>query len=76
MIQAARVDPNGMVRFMRGLGRRHAGMPQVVSYLSTHPHNSERVAMLEQLASEARYAPVPLMPASAWARTREACKDA
>lgn len=76
MIQAARVDPNGMVSFMRGLGRRHRGMPQFVSYLSTHPNNSERVAMLEQLALDARYNPLPLMPAAAWARTREACKDA
>jgi predicted Zn-dependent protease len=62
-----------MVSFMRGLDKRHGGMPQFVSYLSTHPQNSERVAMLEQLAGQAAYTPLPLMSAATWARTREAC---
>ena len=76
LIQAARVDPRGMVDFMSGLGRRSAGAPMVASYLSTHPNTGDRVARLEALAAEAHYPPLPLLPPDEWSRVKDACRGA
>ena len=74
LIQAARIDPAGMVSFMRTLDRRRAGGPRLVSYLSTHPHTADRVATLEALAAGARYQPEPLLSPGEWAGIGGVCE--
>jgi predicted Zn-dependent protease len=63
-----------MVEFMRGLGRRDPDAPQIVSYLSTHPHTAERVARLEAQVGRVGYQPVPLMTAAEWRRVTRVCR--
>ena len=73
MIQAAKIDPKGMVDFMRKLAQRDKDLPRVASYLSTHPLTTDRAARLERLAAEARYTPVPLLSPDLWTRVKRAC---
>lgn len=73
MLQAARVDPSGMVAFMRTLEARHQSAPRLVSYLSSHPRTADRVAALEALARQASYEPKPLLDSATWQRIGNMC---
>jgi Zn-dependent protease with chaperone function len=55
LLQSARVDPRGLIRFLSSLESE-----AVPAYLSTHPATPERIRALERLAAQSRYAPVPL----------------
>jgi beta-barrel assembly-enhancing protease len=73
LMEAAGIDPNGMVEVMRSLEKLNDDAPRFVSYLSSHPQTQERVAALEALARESRVVPTPLMDAATWQHVRRAC---
>ena len=73
LIAAARVDPAGMLTFMRTLDKEDASAPRLVSYLSSHPHTQDRVAQLESLAAQVRVESRPLMDSPSWQRVRRLC---
>jgi len=67
MLQRARVDPQGMIRFFDNLEAGAAQMPRLAQYLSTHPRTEDRLERLRRLASQGRYSPAPLLPGQDWA---------
>lgn len=73
LIHAARVDPNGMVGFLRRLNRERPGALLDQTYLSTHPLTAERIRQMEGLAREARYTPVDLLPGFPWREIGRRC---
>jgi beta-barrel assembly-enhancing protease len=73
LLEAARVDPAGMVSFMRALEARHEDAPRFIGYLSTHPHAADRVNALEALAAAGRGQWRPVLDAKGWRRVREVC---
>jgi Zn-dependent protease with chaperone function len=75
LLAAARVDPSGMVAFMRTLEARHEDAPRVVGYLSTHPHTANRVKALEALEPRGRGEWKPVLSKQAWERVRGVCAD-
>ena len=74
LIQAAQIDPRGTVEIMRTLETKAMNVPRFATYLSSHPHTTDRVAELERLASQANYEPRPLLDAATWARVQSACR--
>lgn len=73
LLAAARVDPSGMVSFMKTLGGEDRNAPRLVSYLSSHPHTADRVAQLDSLARHTRVDATPIMDAARWDRVRRIC---
>jgi len=73
LIQAARVDPNGMVSFLRRLSREGSGAPRGRAYLSTHPLTAERIKHMERMAAGAHYTPVALLPEYPWSEIGRNC---
>ncbi|MGQ0550078.1 MAG: M48 family metallopeptidase [Armatimonadota bacterium] len=73
MVQAARIDPQGMVAAYAGLQRAAEKMGEPPAYLSSHPSTAGRLAHLRRMASEARYTPITLLPGVRWAQVREMC---
>lgn len=73
MIQAARIDPNGMVA-MYELLQRETGRVEPPPYLSSHPRTADRLEQLKRQASGARYAPIRLLPGIRWTDFRAMCK--
>ncbi len=76
LLQAARIDSNGMIGFLRRLNRDGAAASQVASYLSTHPLTTERIKQMELMAAGARYTPVPLLPGYPWREIGMRCTAA
>jgi beta-barrel assembly-enhancing protease len=73
LLEAAHVDPAGMVAFMRTLETRHGGGARLVSYLSSHPRTADRVAALEGAATRGRAKSRPVLDGAAWDRVRAMC---
>ena len=73
MLQAAQVDPAGMVAFMRTLDKDDGTPPRFVSYLSSHPHTKDRVAVLAEMAAAMHVESRPVLDSAAWRRVREMC---
>lgn len=73
LIQAARVDPNGMVSFLRRLSREESDAPHSRAYLSTHPLTAERIKQMERMAAGAHYTPVALLPGYPWREIGRKC---
>lgn len=73
MLEAAQVDPSGMVDFMRSLGKEDKAAPRFVRYLSSHPQTKDRVAVLAEMASSMRLEPRPVLDSAAWQRVRSMC---
>lgn len=73
LIQKARIDPRGMIRFFRSLQEQSGDLPKAARYVSTHPPSAERAEKLEQLAGQARYQPVRLLAGEAWGEIARAC---
>lgn len=73
LLEKADVDVRAMASFMRTLERRQAGVPGVLSYLSTHPVTSDRVAVLESLAAQSRVKARPLLDSATWDRVQRGC---
>lgn len=70
---AARIDPRGMIEFFRKLRDQQkqsaagVAVEGQLSFLSTHPATTERIARLQarwqQLAADGRFEPLPIAPA-------------
>ena len=72
-VQAARIDPMGMIRFLNKLHDESGDMPGAMQYLSTHPQTRDRIEQLSRLAAQAAYTPVPLLPDYEWAEIGKLC---
>ena len=75
MVQAARIDPQGMVAAYSGLQQMAEKRGEPPIYLSSHPRTAERLAQLKRMAAEARYTPIRLLPDVRWAKIREMCRQ-
>lgn len=74
MLQAAHVDPRGMVDFFNTLAAEGSEAPRLVTYLSTHPQTADRIAQLQRLVPRQGGTPTePLVPDYLWAQAGEAC---
>lgn len=73
MLQAARIDPAGMIDVFLVLKKEAGDMPRALTYLSNHPHTDDRIADLRRMAAQARYTPVPLLPEYPWAEMGKIC---
>jgi Zn-dependent protease with chaperone function len=74
MLQAARVDPQGMVRFFEALAKADRQPAMLLKYLSTHPSPIDRIERLEELAAATSAPPVPLLPGTDWDEVRTLCE--
>jgi len=73
LLQAARIDPMGMVRFFETL-QQHTGSEDLPAYLSTHPNTDERLADMKTLASAMSVPSAPLLPNVTWNEVRNLCR--
>lgn len=73
MLQAAHVDPRGMVDVFRTLQRESENLPSGPPYLQSHPPIGTRIETLERLAARAQYVPVPLLPGYPWREIDNVC---
>jgi predicted Zn-dependent protease len=69
MLRAARIAPDGMIRFFAELEREGKDLPAVVAYLSTHPRNAARLEALERQAAEPGAEPVVPLDRAGWPPT-------
>jgi predicted Zn-dependent protease len=74
MLQAARIDPSGLIGFFRRLAQEEQSGPRIPAYLSTHPQTADRIQRLERLATQAHYTPVKLLPGYPWEEMKEVCR--
>lgn len=74
-LQAAHVDPQGLVAFFETLQEEGTDAPRLLSYLSTHPDTEARIAAIEARIGASRDVspPEPLLPDVDWAAVRTAC---
>lgn len=73
LIQAAGIDPQGMINIYLTLQAEGQRVPGLIAYLSTHPRIEDRITMLQGLAAQARDAPTPLLPGMRWKEITAAC---
>jgi predicted Zn-dependent protease len=73
LIQAAHVDPAGMVDFFGTLAGRDSSNPRIIAYLSSHPQTDQRQNEMRRLSESATYAPQPFESAHHWNVIRHAC---
>lgn len=74
VLQAARIDPRGLVEFFEMLEAEGTDVPGLLSYLSTHPNPRARIEMIEALiASEEDNPPPALLPEVDWEAARGGC---
>jgi Zn-dependent protease with chaperone function len=73
LLQAARIDPAGMVRFFETL-KKHTGGAEIPAYLSTHPETDERLADMKALAAQLSVQPEPLLAGVKWDEVKRLCR--
>ena len=73
MLQAARIDPAGMIDFFLTAKKETGDLPKAFTYLSTHPHTDDRIEALKRQAAQARYTPVRLLPNYPWGEIGKIC---
>ena len=76
MVQAAQIDPMGIVRLLRRLDENSGPRSPSLGYLSTHPLTQDRTNRLRQLADQSPYTPVLLLPDYAWQDIEKICRPA
>jgi predicted Zn-dependent protease len=76
MLQAAAVDPEGMLAFFRALPQVEGAAPAAARYLSTHPAPGDRLQALATLAATRPRPPVKLLPGYDWADVKKVCRRA
>jgi predicted Zn-dependent protease len=74
LLNAAHVDPAGMISFMRTLETRYESAPRLASYLSSHPRTADRIAALAALAERDKYPTTPLLDSASWQKVRAVCR--
>jgi Zn-dependent protease with chaperone function len=73
MLQAAAVDPEGMLAFFRTVQALEGAAPAAARYLSTHPAPAERLHALRALAGHRGRRPAKLLPAYDWGDIKKIC---
>lgn len=73
-IEAARLDPLGMVDLLKTLDQEAGDLPGSVKYLSTHPPTKDRITRMEEMARDARYTPRKLPVRGKWPPSLESCR--
>jgi len=73
LLQAARIDPAGMVRFFETL-KKHTGDAGLPAYLSTHPDTEQRLAEMKALAKAVPVRSEPLLADVQWDEVRKLCR--
>ncbi|HET9949112.1 MAG TPA: M48 family metallopeptidase, partial [Longimicrobiales bacterium] len=73
MLAAARVAPDGMLRFFERLAEEDAEAAEALGWLSTHPASRERLEALRTLAEAEPYEAEPVLPGFEWSRMRAPC---
>lgn len=73
MLEAARVDPGGLIQMLEKLEQVQGDAPSPLQYLSNHPLTATRIAELKELAADSNQETVPLLPNTDWSRMRAAC---
>lgn len=73
LLQAARINPMGMVRFFKTL-QQHTGNADLPAYLSTHPNTDERLAEMTTLAAAMPVQAEPLRADVNWDQVRHLCR--
>jgi Zn-dependent protease with chaperone function len=74
MLQAARVDPRGMVQFFEALAKADRQPAMLLKHLSTHPSPVDRIERLKELAAATSAPPIPLLPGTDWDDVRTLCE--
>ena len=72
MLQAARIDPAGLIDFLSTMDT--GGASQYLRYLSTHPETSNRIREIRRLAGQMEYTPRKLVPGYQWMAVRQKCE--
>jgi len=75
LLQAARIDPGGMVRFFETL-KKQTGDSGLPAYLSTHPDTEQRLAEMKAMATgtDLKSVPLPLLTNVKWDEVRTLCR--
>ena len=73
LLRAARVDPSGAGSFMRRLEENRGSAPRFATYLSSHPHTTQRAAELDALAGKGSDDWTPLMDEQSWRLVQGGC---
>jgi Zn-dependent protease with chaperone function len=72
-MEAAGIDPRGMVTFFETLQRTEGDLAGKLGYLSTHPSTTERIARLRAAMAPAATGAAPLLSPEGWAQLRAIC---
>jgi predicted Zn-dependent protease len=76
LLQAAGIDPAGMISFFEKMSARDAGRSDAVTrYLRTHPTTGERIATLRALAAAVPKPERRLLPDDDWDAVKDACGE-
>jgi predicted Zn-dependent protease len=76
LLQAAAVDPAGMLAFFRAMEGTDARAGVAARYLSTHPPAADRRQVLAALAAAPSPPPVKLLPGYDWSDVKKICSPA
>jgi Zn-dependent protease with chaperone function len=75
MLLEARVDPSGLIAFLSALEKEEKGMPEIFSYLSTHPETGDRIAALRRASRRHRGGFVTPLDAHTWRDVKNICSS-
>ncbi|HET7339835.1 MAG TPA: M48 family metallopeptidase [Methylomirabilota bacterium] len=73
LLQAASVDPAGMLAFFRAMEQGEGTPGAAARYLSTHPPSADRLQTLTALAAAGRRPTVKLLPDYDWSDVKKIC---
>ena len=74
LLQAAGIDPSGMIAFYRTMEGKQSGRPNALSSLSTHPDTGDRIANLVTLAGQPPLHSATLLSGEDWNDARSICQ--
>src|SRR5262249_44253562 len=75
MLQAAGVDPAGMLAFFRAMERLEGTQPALAKYVSTHPASAERLQTLTPAAAARPRPRRKLRPGYEWNDIKKICGE-
>src|SRR5262249_51181309 len=74
LLQEARIDPGGMIRFFEALAAVDRQPARLLKYLSTHPSPVDRIERLKALAAGAPSPKDPPLPDGDWDDVKRICE--
>jgi len=74
LLQAARIDPGGMIRFFEALVAADRQPARLLKYFSTHPSPVDRIERLKTLEGTASGPTTPLLPGVDWNDVKRICE--